>query len=211
MIADAASGPTGVGLLRVAGLILAGGEGRRMGGKDKALVRLRGQSLLSHVAERFEPQVYALALSANGDPERFSQWSLPVLADAGQERLGPMAGLLAGLGWAAARGASHLATVSTDTPFLPGDLVVRLMAGCATPEDCAIAESHGKTHPTCGLWPVARRAALAAALAAGERRIGQWANAQGAVRIAFAGEPDPFFNVNSPADLAAAEGWLARG
>lgn len=182
-----------------------------MGGTDKALVLLRGQSLLSHVAERFEPQVETLALSANGDPARFADWSLPVLADAGQARLGPMAGLLAGLEWAAARGASHLATVSVDTPFLPGDLVVRLLAGCGSPDDCAIAESQGKAHPTCGLWPVTRRAALAEVLAAGERRLGQWASAQGAVRVAFAGEPDPFFNINTPADLAEAERWLSRG
>lgn len=197
--------------MRIAGLILAGGEGRRMGGTDKALILLRGQSLLSRVAERFEPQVEALALSANGDPGRFSEWSLPVLADAGQARLGPMAGLLAGLEWAAARGASHLATVSVDTPFLPGDLVVRLMAGCGSTDGCAIAESHGKVHPTCGLWPVTKRAALAEVLAAGERRLGQWASAQGAARIAFAGAPDPFFNLNTPADLAEAESWLAQG
>ncbi len=181
-----------------------------MGGVDKALVRLQGQSLLSRVAARFEPQVEALALSANGDPGRFAEWSGPVLADAGRARLGPMAGLLAGLEWAAARGASHLATASVDTPFLPGDLVVRLMAGCASPEDCAIAESHGKSHPTCGLWPVTKHSALAAVLAAGERRLGRWASAQGAARIGFAGEPDPFFNINTPADLAEAEGWLAR-
>lgn len=203
------------GSLRIAGLILAGGEGRRLGGVDKALVLLNGRSLLSHVAERFEPQVEAVALSANGDPGRFASalagrgW--PVLPDADEERLGPMAGLLAGLDWAAGWGASHLASVSVDTPFLPGDLVVRLLLGCAAPGGSAIAQSAGGRHPTCGLWPVGLRSTLAAAIGSGERRLGRWASDQGAVGVAFADTPDPFFNINRPEDLAQAERWLIAG
>ncbi|MCX8508652.1 MAG: molybdenum cofactor guanylyltransferase MobA [Rhodobacteraceae bacterium] len=194
--------------MRILGLILAGGEGRRMGGADKALLPLAGRPLLSHVLARFEPQVAQLALSANGDLARFASFGLPVLAD--DARLGPMAGLLAGLDWLAAAGGSHLATVSVDTPFLPCDLVARLLwAGEAT-GGLAIAESRGRHHPTCGLWPVGLRANLRADLAEGERRIGQWAASLGAATAPFTGpDPDPFFNLNHPEDLACAEGWLA--
>ncbi len=196
--------------LRIFGLILAGGEGRRMGGADKALLRLGERPLLTHVADRFEPQVERLALSANGDPTRFAAFGFPVLTDEQGLRLGPMAGLLAGLDWLAATGGTHLATVSVDTPFLPCDLVPKLLlAGDAT-GGLAIAESQGRAHPTCGLWPIGLRAPLRAALSAGERRIGHWAATLGAAHAVFAGtDPDPFFNLNQPEDLTRAETWLA--
>ena len=153
MTAAAAASPG----LRIFGLILAGGEGRRMGGADKALLPLAGRPLLAHVADRFEPQVERLALSANGDPARFAAFSFPVLADADDARLGPMAGLLAGLDWLAAMGGTHLATVSVDTPFLPCDLVPRLLLAGQETGGFAIAESQGRAHPTCGLWPLGSR------------------------------------------------------
>ena len=203
---DTASVPRG---LRIFGLILAGGEGRRMGGADKALLPLDGRPLLAHVADRFEPQVEGLALSANGDPARFSAFGLPVLTDAQGVRLGPMAGLLAGLDWLATTGGTHLATVSVDTPFLPCDLVPKLLLAGEATDGLAIAESQGRAHPTCGLWPLGLRKTLRAALAAGERRIGDWAKTQGAGRAVFAGDnPDPFFNINQPEDLTLAEAWL---
>lgn len=196
--------------LRIFGLILAGGEGRRMGGADKALLPLGGRTLLAHVADRFEPQVEALALSANGEPTRFAAFGLPVLADEQGVRLGPMAGLLAGLDWLATTGGTHLATVSVDTPFLPCDLVPKLLLAGETTGGLAIAESQGRAHPTCGLWPLGLRIPLRAALSAGQRRIGQWATSHGAVHAAFAGtDPDPFFNLNHSDDVARAEAWLA--
>lgn len=195
--------------LRIFGLILAGGEGRRMGGADKALLPLGGRPLLAHVADRFEPQVERLALSANGDPARFAVFGLQVLTDAQGVRLGPMAGLLAGLDWLATTGGTHLATVSVDTPFLPCDLVPKLVLASEVTDGLAIAESQGRAHPTCGLWPLGLRAPLRAALSAGERRIGDWAKTQGAARAVFAGDnPDPFFNINQPDDLTLAEAWL---
>lgn len=195
--------------LRIFGLILAGGEGRRMGGADKALLPLGGRSLLAHVADRFEPQVERLALSANGDPKRFAAFGFPVLTDEQDTRLGPMAGLLAGLDWLATNGGTHLATVSVDTPFPPCDLVPRLLLAGNLTNGLAIAESHGRAHPTCGLWPLGLRAPLRAALSAGERRIGHWAATNGAAHALFAGtDPDPFFNVNQPEDLTRAETWL---
>lgn len=196
--------------LRIFGLILAGGEGRRMGGADKALLPLGGRPLLTHVADRFEPQVEGLALSANGNPARFAAFGLPVLTDEQGVRLGPMAGLLAGLDWLATTGGTHLATVSVDTPFLPCDLVPKLVLASEATGGLAIAESQGRAHPTCGLWPLGLRAPLRAALSAGERRIGQWAASHGAAHAAFAGaDPDPFFNLNHPDDVVRAEAWLA--
>lgn len=196
--------------LRIFGLILAGGEGRRMGGADKALLRLGERPLLTHVADRFEPQVERLALSANGDPTRFAAFGFPVLTDEQGLRLGPMAGLLAGLDWLAATGGTHLATVSVDTPFLPCDLVPKLLLAGEATGGLAIAESQGRAHPTCGLWPIGLRAPLRAALSAGERRIGHWAATHSATRADFAGtDPDPFFNLNQPEDLTRAEAWLA--
>jgi molybdopterin-guanine dinucleotide biosynthesis protein A len=207
--------------LRIFGLILAGGAGRRMGGADKALLLLRGRPLLSHVADRFAPQVEGLALSANDDPHRFAAFGLPVLPDIAADsdsscdgdstRNGPMAGLLAGLLWARDQGASHLATVSVDTPFLPCDLVPRLLLATLPGSGAAIAESAGRRHPTCGLWPVTLALPLGDALAAGERRIGQWAEASGARTAGFNDTPDPFFNLNTPEDLARAERLLEAG
>lgn len=194
--------------MRINGLILAGGEGRRMGGADKALLILNGRTLLDHAVARLGPQLGALALSANGDPARFAGFSGPVLADETSERYGPMAGVLAGLDWAAEVGADALVTVSVDTPFLPTDMAARLAA--ANAGGLAVAESGGRLHPTCALWPVQLRPALRAALEAGERRIGQWVETQGAVRVRFAGEPDPFININTPGDLAWAEAAARR-
>lgn len=189
------------------GVILAGGQARRMGGGDKALVRLGGRSLLDHVAGRIGPQVARLALNANGDAARFVGAGLPVLPDPVVGYPGPLAGVLAALDWAVAAGVPHVVTVACDTPFLPCDLVPRLIL--AADGGPAVAGSGGRLHPTAALWPVALRAPLARALAEGEARVGHWAMAQGAAVAEFApGPPDPFLNLNTPADLAAAEGRL---
>lgn len=190
---------------RIAGLVLAGGQGRRMGGADKALLPLDGRPLIDHVLARFAPQVGALAISANGPAARFDGQGLPVLADAeGHLGEGPLAGLIAGLDWAAAQGAAWLATVSCDMPFLPRDLVVRLAAGGAARG--AMAASGGRLHPTAALWPVGARQIVAARFAAGERRLR--AALQDPAEVAFADSPDPFVNINAPADLAAAAARL---
>lgn len=189
------------------GLILAGGRGRRMGGADKALLTLGGASLLARVIDRFAPQVARLALSANGDPARFARFGLPVLPDPLPGFQGPLAGLLAGLDWAAAAGAEALVTVATDTPFLPPDLVPRLLlAGSGGP---AVAATSDGLHPTFGLWPVAVAPALCAALNSGTRRVTDFATAQGAATAVFPDQPfDPFLNVNTAEDLAQAEALL---
>ncbi len=201
---------------RPAGIILAGGLGRRLPGIEKALAPLAGRPLVAHVAGRLGPQVAALALSANGDPARFAFLGAAILADEDESRAGPLAGLLAGLDWAAAGGHAALLAVPCDTPFLPADLGLRL-AAAAGPGGAAVAASPDgggrlRRHPTVGLWPAAARGALRAALARGLRRTGEFADLVGAATAAWPGGPaDPFLNVNTPGDLARAAAMLAAG
>ncbi|WP_413864120.1 molybdenum cofactor guanylyltransferase MobA [Albidovulum sp.] len=196
------------------GMILAGGRAQRMGGGDKGFLPLAGRRIIDHVIARLGPQCCALAINANGDPARFAGFGLPVLPDPVPGFPGPLAGLLAAMDWAAGFGAGAVVTVAADTPFLPGDLVARLTATAtgggaiaASPD----AAGELRAHPTCGLWPVALRNRLAQAIAGGERRLGVWAESCGAGRAEFGSQPfDPFFNINTPEDLAAAEA-LASG
>ncbi|MEO8240761.1 MAG: molybdenum cofactor guanylyltransferase MobA [bacterium] len=185
--------------MRLFGVILAGGQARRMGGADKALLPLAGRSLISLVIDRFEPQVERLAISANGDPARFAALGLPILADT-QSR-GPLSGLLAALTWAAPHGATAVVSVPVDGPFLPPDLVPRLCLA-AEASGIALAASNGTWHPTFGLWPVTIAPALATFLASGAKeRIRDFAIAH---HTGIANFPDDlaFANANTPEDLA---------
>ncbi|TLU71488.1 molybdenum cofactor guanylyltransferase MobA [Lichenicoccus roseus] len=187
---------------RVAGLILAGGEGRRMGGVDKPLLPLGGRPLLRHVLDRLAPQVGPLVLSANGDPARYAAHDLPVLADEvpGQ---GPLAGLLRGLDWAAGQGCDSLLSVPGDTPFIPADLLVALSPAPA------VAISAGVRHHLVAHWPCDCRTALRRFLATDARRsVFVFARLLGLREVEF-GEPDPFFNINTPEELAVAASRLA--
>lgn len=189
--------------MRIFGIILAGGLGRRMGGgADKALLPLAGRPLVSHVQDRLEPQVERLALSANGPAARLAFTGLPVLPDAQPQ--GPLSGVLSALDWAAEAGAEAVVSASVDTPFLPGDLVPRLwLAGNG---GLAVADCGGRLHPTCALWPVTLRAPLRDWLATGGAKLMVFCAEQGAARAVFpTGAPDPFLNLNTPADLALAE------
>lgn len=190
--------------MMVAAVILAGGQATRMGGGDKPLRPLRGRPILAHVVARIAPQVETLAISANGDPARFAAYGLPVLPDSVPGFPGPLAGVLAGMDWAAAQGLDRLLSVPGDTPFLPADLVVKLAR-----HPFAMAASKGRKHPVVALWPVALREKLRAALAAGERRVGRFAAEYGARAVAFEAPQDPFFNINTPEDLEAAQARLA--
>ena len=193
-------------------VILAGGRADRMGGGDKCLQPLAGRPILAHVLDRLAPQVSALVLSANGDAARFAAFGLAVVADKVPGQPGPLAGLLAGLDWAADQGADLMISVAADAPFLPDDLVAGLAAEGAT----AIAASPDETgrlrrHPVVGLWQVSARDDLRRALADGLRKVGLWADRQKAATVAWDGrEVDPFFNVNRLEDLARAEALLAQ-
>ncbi len=193
------------------GIILAGGQARRMGGGDKGLLLLAGQSLLSRVVARLAPQVSTMALNANGDPARFADFDLPVLADSIAENPGPLAGVLAGLDWAAAQGADRIVTAAADTPFFPTDLVSRLSAVAeGMPHPLVLAATPDTTrgqiqHPTFGLWPVELRNDLRTALNGGLRKVVHWTGRHDAREALFCGHAkDPFFNVNTPEDLAQA-------
>jgi len=199
----------------VLGVILAGGRATRMGGGDKGLRQVAGRRLMDHVIARLGPQVAAMAINANGDPARLAEFGLPVLPDSLPDHPGPLAGVLAGLDWAAAQGAGAIVTAAADTPFLPADLVVRLCAA-AGPSGLALAASpddEGRLwrHPTFGLWPVALREDLRAALAGGLRKIVAWTDGHGAGQAVFSSDPfDPFFNVNTPEDIARAEALAGK-
>lgn len=197
----------------VVGLLLAGGQARRMGGGDKCLRPLGGRPILAHVIERLRPQVRALVLNANGDPARFRAFGLPVVADSVAGYAGPLAGVLAGLDWAAAHAPDcrFVASVPTGAPFLPADLVARLLAGLAADSaDMACAASGGRHHPVVGLWPVALREDLRRALTVEEiRKVDVWTGRYRLAVVEFPAEPvDPFFNTNRPEDLEEAERLL---
>jgi molybdopterin-guanine dinucleotide biosynthesis protein A len=202
----------------IVGVVLAGGRSQRMGGREKAFLELAGRPMLAHIIARFAPQVSHLAINANGDPARFAPFCLPVIADTVPDQAGPLAGVLAGLRWVAAGSprATHMATVSSDAPFIPPDLVARLAAAAAAEAGDAIvvAQSSGVVHPLAGLWPLGIADALERALATGERRVQRWVESQGRRTVAFAPLErsdrviDPFFNVNTPEDFAEVEALM---
>lgn len=194
--------------MSLAVVILAGGRATRMGGGDKPLKVLRGVPILSHVLARVARDGRVLVLNANGDASRFAPFGLPVVADAEGDFPGPLAGILAGLDWAAARGmAGDVLSVPGDCPFIPHDLGERLEeARQAAGVPLACAGSGGWTHPVIGLWPVSLREELRTAMAAGERKIDRFTARFGCATAEWPVEPfDPFFNVNTPDELSEAE------
>lgn len=202
----------------VAGVLLAGGLSRRMGGGDKCLRALGGRPILAQVIERAGPQVGALVLNANGDPARFESFGLPVAADVVEGYAGPLAGVLTGLDWAAenAPGARWVASFACDAPFFPTGMVQRMLAAVeAAGADMACAVTHGRTHPVFGLWPVALREALREAMVQEEiRKVDAWTARYRLVEVDFpdaetpSGPLDPFFNTNRPEDLEEAARYL---
>jgi len=199
--------------VKVVGLLLAGGQSRRMGGGDKALRLLGGIPLLDRVIRRLRPQVEALVINANGDPARFARFALPVVADNVTGFAGPLAGVLAGLDWAYSHrpDCPFVVSVATDAPFLPMDLVVRLIEGLdLASADLACAASGGRSHPVFGLWPVRlrddlRRAVVDQAI----RKVDLWTARHRLATVPFADQPvDPFFNANRPEDLETAAALL---
>jgi len=200
---------------RIAGVVLAGGQSSRMGGGDKCLLPLGGQPMLGHVLRRISPQVEAVVLNANGNPTRFAGYDLPVVADSIEGFAGPLAGVLAGMDWAAESGFSHIVSVAADSPFFPPRLVTGLRFACeASQQPMAMAHSPRAgggffRQPTFALYDVSLRENLRTALQDGLRKVIQWVEPLGCAPIVFHGfGEDPFFNINTPEDLALAEGKL---
>ncbi len=206
--------------MTIPAVILAGGRATRMGGGDKGLLALGEGRVIDHVLARLAPQVAPVALNANGDPARFAGLGLPVLPDSITGFPGPLAGVLAGLDWAAALGAPALVSAAADTPFLPRDLVARLLrASGGQPHPLVLAATEGGAetrsrsrsglvrHPTFGLWPTALRDDLRAALEGGLKKVVLWTEAHGGREAVFPDEA-AFFNINTPEDLAQAEAML---
>jgi molybdopterin-guanine dinucleotide biosynthesis protein A len=194
---------------KVAGVLLAGGQSRRMGGGDKCLRMLGTRTILDHILERVRPQVSSLVLNANGDPARFDGFKLPVAQDSVEGFAGPLAGVLAGLDWAAehAPDCEWLASFATDAPFQPPDLVERLLEAVQSEgADLACAASEGRHHPVFGLWPLRLREDLRAAMIEEDiRKVDLWTARHRLAVAAFdVAEIDPFFNANRPGDLETA-------
>jgi molybdopterin-guanine dinucleotide biosynthesis protein A len=201
------------GTAAVLGVLLAGGQARRMGGGDKCLRPLGGRPILTRVIERARPQCAMLVLNANGDPARFAAFGLPVEADLIEGFAGPLAGVLTGMEWARTHRLDlpWVTTVATDTPFFPQDLVTRLLAAVQDQgADLACAASGGRAHPVFGLWPVRLAPALRHAMTdEGIRKVDVWTARYRLAQVDFSTDPlDPFFNTNRPEDLAEAERLL---
>ncbi len=207
-MAEPATGP-------LVGVLLAGGRAQRMGGGDKGLLELGGRPLLAHVIDRLRPQVDRLVLNANGDPARFAGFGLPVIADSVPDFAGPLAGVLAGLEWAAMTlpEAHYIVTAPADGPFLPRDLVHHLATVLiAEDAELAVAASAGQQYPVVGLWPVRLREELRQALTVeGVHKVDAWTARYRQVIATFATDPiDPFFNANTPEQLAEAQRLIAQ-
>lgn len=190
----------------VPGIILAGGRGQRMGGIDKAFLRLGRQTLLEHTISRLRPQCSPLLINANGDPGRFAGIGLEVIADTVPGHQGPLAGLLAGLIWASVRNMDWIVTIPVDTPFLPEDLVQRLLQIRADADYPVCAASGDREHPVIGLWPVRLKDDLLRVIKGDDgRSIRSWAVRHGVRYAVWNTEPvDPFFNINRREDLLKA-------
>jgi molybdopterin-guanine dinucleotide biosynthesis protein A len=205
------------------GLLLAGGQSRRMQNStckygDKALLDLGGMPMIDHVIARLAPQTSRLVINTNSDPVLYSGFGLPIVPDTIAGFNGPLAGILAGLGWSMTHypAATHIVSASADAPFLPPDLVARLQAAVdGVPNAIAVAQSGGRLHPVIGLWPVALVDDLEAVLDAGTRKVTTWVNDHGAIGVEFpfvdirGRRVDPFFNANTPEELAQARELLA--
>jgi molybdopterin-guanine dinucleotide biosynthesis protein A len=199
------------------GLVLAGGLARRMGGGDKALIKIGRSTILDRVLATLSGQCVDIIINANGDPKRFEDTGCIVVPDNVPGFAGPLAGILAGLDWLAAQnnGIEWMVSVPGDCPFLPDDLVERLhearrKMGAGVPLACA--RSGEWRHPVVGLWPVALRADLRKALVDEDlRKIEVWTARHGVAIADWPTEPvDPFFNVNTPEDAKRAEQVAAQ-
>jgi len=196
----------------VVGLVLAGGRATRMGGGDKCLLTLAGRPILAHLVERLRPQVRRIVLNVNGDLDRFSAFGLPVAGDPVEGHAGPLAGVLAGLEWAAAKAPDcpWVLSVPGDGPFVPRDLVARLLGEAQAGAEVVTVSAAGNRNPVVALWAVALAADLRRALIEEKlAKVDTFAERRRRVVVDWPDRPvDPFFNANSPEELAEAERLL---
>jgi len=189
--------------MRILGVIIAGGRSSRMGGIEKSLIDLAGRPLIAHIVERFRRQTDDVVINANGNPSRFSGFGCEIIADGPGLTGTPMAGLNAALTYGDAHGFDAVVTTPSDTPFLPLDLVARLQG-----EGAAIAQSGGQDHYLTGFWPTSLVPILENATL---KRMQDWVTVAGARKVEWSTSPrDPFFNINTPDDLAQARQWIRR-
>ena len=208
-------------MMDIPGIILAGGLSRRMGGGDKGLLMLGKTSIIERVIDKVSPQVGSLAININGDSSRFPDYKLPIIPDSIKGYLGPLSGILAGMEWAFKNGNRYIATVAADTPFLPDDFIKRLHAMVKSKNlNIGIAASRILStddvfiHPTFGIWEVGLKDDLRDALANDTRKIMFWAKKFKLDYYYFDTSDklsDPFFNINTPDDLAKAKCRLKKG
>ena len=201
---------------RIVGVILAGGQSRRMGGGDKPLGLLAGRTLLERLIERVAPQCSRLVISANGDPSRFVKFTLPVISDPDGNHAGPLAGILAAMRWTQTEvpSATHVVSIPGDTPFIPPDLVARLAFETGKKsKQIAVAASCGRMHPPIAIWPISLLPALETFLFEEQlSRVTAFLERHGAIEVEWPSEPyDPFFNINTPDDMARASELIAHG
>lgn len=201
----------------VCGLLLAGGQSRRMGGGDKCLLEVGGETLLRRIADTASAQVGPLVLNTNSDPSLFEVYGLPVVPDVVDGFAGPLAGVLTGLEWADANApeCEWVASFACDAPFAPRDLVACMLAAIEKENaEMACAVSGGRDHPVFALWPVRLAPALRAAVVEeGLRKVDIWTARYRLAHVAFAHDSgtaagDPFFNINRPEDLDTASALL---
>ncbi|HUR42501.1 MAG TPA: molybdenum cofactor guanylyltransferase MobA [Aestuariivirga sp.] len=195
--------------MKIAGIIIAGGRSTRMGGVEKVLLEVGGKRILDRLIGRMAPQVHQLAINANGDGARFKSTGLTVISDLPGGAATPLAGLHAGLHWANLNGYEALVALPSDAPFLPYDLVTKLVS---VKQKAAIAASGGQDHYLTGLWSLSLLRSLDDAIKSnGMLRVKDWAGHVGAVAIEWPVHPfDPFFNINTPEDLAEAQAIAAE-
>jgi molybdenum cofactor guanylyltransferase len=197
--------------MKILGAIIAGGHSTRMGGREKSFVVLDGATLLDRTLSRLRFQVGEVIINANGDPERFSSTKTTVVEDVLTDVGTPLAGVQAALYYGASHGFDAVVTVPSDAPFLPLDLVERLLEG-GTISGAAIARSGGQNHYLTGIWTTAMAKPLGRLIETeGMKRVQDFVIRTKAEKVVWAAIPhDPFFNINTPEDLAEAE-KIARG
>ena len=191
------------------GVVLAGGQSKRMGGPDKALLTLNGVSFVERTTNILMQQVRDVLINTNASAADFSFVGRTIRADSVPGWVGPLAGILTGLEWAKEKGGAWVASAAVDTPFLPPDFVCQLLKAAQFKKaDAAIASSRGRIHPVCGLWSVSLLESLRESVAEkGTRRVQDWVESLNYVTVEWpVGGQDPFINVNTPTELSLVRG-----